>query len=598
VTASASSEASQGGRSLVSLPDWFPRWARELAERYYSGTISMFVLHGAVYDLVRMEGSEGASRWGTLAEFLAEQLFGRWDLVLHYDLARGLRPFAGSDGERLQRMVALATRRVGDLGSIPKDPSAVLPLLDRMVQRNVMAKEEDRLSTAFLLDHASYLAPAGEPGRMGLASSTHLVTLLQWATSPYVKRLNMAFVLCDESAAALSDRIVGNPHVASVGVPLPDQEERERFVRSRAAATSLSAISDFEAPELARLTAGISLTDVDVLLGSSRGSGRRLDAATLRTQKKQLLEKQAPGLLEFIEPAFDLEAVVGHEAVKARFRDDGALLRRGAHDSLPMGYLLCGAVGTGKTFLAQCASGTFGVPCVVLKNFRSKYVGETEGNLERVLSVLRAMGPVVVVVDEADAALGDRDQEGDSGTSSRVFGMIAGQMGDTRYRGRILWMLLTCRPDLLPIDLKRQGRAEIHVPLFYPRDEAEIQAMFVSMARKLKTKLAPEDLPLIPSSLRGRLSGADIEGIVGRAWRASLLAGAERVTADALAAATAQFLPSLEGLEKELQETAAILECTDAGFLPADLRADVMAEGGRARLQERFSQLKRMIAAG
>ena len=33
--------------------------------------------------------------------------------------------------------------------------------------------------------------------------------------------------------------------------------------------------------------------------------------------------------------------------------------------------------------------------------------------------------------------------------------MIASQMGDTRYRGQIIWMLLTCRPDLLPIDLKR-----------------------------------------------------------------------------------------------------------------------------------------------
>ena len=95
------------------------------------------------------------------------------------------------------------------------------------------------------------------------------------------------------------------------------------------------------------------------------------------------------------------------------------------------------------------------------------------------------MGPVVVVVDEADAALGSREQDGDSGTSSRVFGMIASQMGDTRYRGRIIWMLLTARPDLLPIDLKRQGRAEVHIPLFYPTDEDEIRQMFVILAKKL-----------------------------------------------------------------------------------------------------------------
>ena len=53
--------------------------------------------------------------------------------------------------------------------------------------------------------------------------------------------------------------------------------------------------------------------------------------------------------------------------------------------------------------------------------------------------------------------------------------MIASQMGNTRYRGRIIWMLLTSRPDLLPIDLKRQGRAEVHIPLFYPQDPGEIR---------------------------------------------------------------------------------------------------------------------------
>src|SRR5512132_3857869 len=163
----------------------------------------------------------------------------------------------------------------------------------------------------------------------------------------------------------------------------------------------------------------------------------------------------------------------------------------------------------------------------MLKNFRSKYVGETEGNLERVMSVLRAMGPVVVVVDEADAALGSREAEGDSGTSSRVFAMIAAQMGDTQYRGRILWMLLTARPDLLPIDLKRQGRAEVHVPLFYPTDESEIRQMFVILARKLGSKLSVEDVPALPTI--GQLSGADVEGIVGRAWRRALLSGADRV---------------------------------------------------------------------
>ena len=322
-------------------------------------------------------------------------------------------------------------------------------------------------------------------------------------------------------------------------------------------------------------------------------AGNGSTRSVFRSLKKRLLERQCRGLLEFIEPKWTLDTVVGHDAAKARLREDAALLRRGALESLPMGYLLCGPVGTGKSFLAQCVSGEIGVPCVMLKNFRSKYVGETEGNLERVLAVLRAMGPVVVVVDEADAALGSREQDGDSGTSSRVFGMIAAQMGDTRFRGRIIWMLLTARPDLLPIDLKRQGRAEVHIPLFYPTEEREIRQMFVIMAGKLGSRLAIEDVPPIPQ--RGELSGADIEGMVGRAWRTSLLAGADHVTREALAGVVATFMPSTQGLERELQETAAMLECTDSQFLPPAIHEKMTAEGGRARLQTRLTALKQIV---
>ena len=285
--------------------------------------------------------------------------------------------------------------------------------------------------------------------------------------------------------------------------------------------------------------------------------------------------------------------VVGHEAAKARLREDASLLASGRLDTVPMGYLVCGPVGTGKSFLAQCATGSMGVPCVMLKNFRSKYVGETEANLQRVLSVLRAMGPVVVIIDEADATLGDRGSGGDSGTSSRVFAMIAAQMGNTRYRGRIIWMLLTCRPDLLPIDLKRQGRAEVHIPLFYPYEQDEVADLFVVLAKKLGAKIDRADVPPVPHL--GNLSGADVEGIVGRALRTSILAGSDQITRAALEDAIAQFMPSTQTLERELQELAGTIECTDRQFLPEHIAEQIEAAGGRARLQERLTAIKRLI---
>jgi AAA+ superfamily predicted ATPase len=576
----------------LDLPPWYPAWASQLADLYFSGTTAAFVLHGNTYDVFGM-GTDQDRRYAVLAEFLAEQVFGRWSLVLHYDLGRGLRTLAGRDEKRLKDMVALANKKVGDFTAIQKDPGSALALLDRFVRNNLMAAEADRLSVAVIIDQASYVFPASEPGRLSNQASSQLVTMLNWATSPYVKRLNMAFVMIDEKLADLNDRLTGNPHVATIEVPLPSQAERKSFIDESTGPDGVKGYSDFDPAQLAALTAGISLTDLNVLVQTAREGVTRLDVKAFRELKKRLLERQGQGLLEFIEPRWTLDTVVGHEAAKARLREDAALLKRGAVDSMPMGYLMCGPVGTGKSFLAQCVSGEIGVPCVILKNFRSKYVGETEGNLERVLSVLRAMGPVVVVVDEADAALGNRESDGDSGTSSRVFAMIASQMGDTRYRGKIIWMLLTARPDLLPIDIKRQGRAEVHIPLFYPIDENEIRQMFLILAGKLGSKLAAEDVPPVPQ--KGQLSGADIEGIVGRAWRTSILAGADHVTKEALAQAVSGFLPSTQGLERELQDVAAILECTDRVFLTAAAQQKTDAPGGRAALQERLTALKQLV---
>ncbi len=231
---------------------------------------------------------------------------------------------------------------------------------------------------------------------------------------------------------------------------------------------------------------------------------------------------------------------------------------------------------------------------MLLRNFRSKYVGETEANLERVLTVLRSLGPVVVIIDEADAALGDRNSGGDSGTSNRVFSMIASQMGNTRYRGRIIWMLLTSRPDLLPIDLKRQGRAEVHIPLFYPQTEEELQSMFHVMARKNKLQLAPDAVPEV--SPERDLSGADIESIVLNAHRDALTARRDVISGEDLQSALDDFIPSAQGLEKERQEMSAVLECTDMAFLTERWKKLIAQPNGRSHLQERVKAIKAIIS--
>ena len=142
----------------------------------------------------------------------------------------------------------------------------------------------------------------------------------------------------------------------------------------------------------------------------------------------------------------------------------GALARRLGFSPI-MGYLLAGPVGTGKTFLVSCFAGEIGIPVVKFLNFRSQWQGVTEANLEKIFNLLKALWPVAVMIDEADTFLGNRDSGGDSGTSSRVFGSIASFMGNTQYRGKIVWFLMTAPPWHATSIQTRGPSMRMYVPL-------------------------------------------------------------------------------------------------------------------------------------
>lgn len=595
----------------AALPAWCPRWAERLGDCYLSGTSCVFLLHGNVRDAMALgptnlfsKASSQTDNWGTASDFLSRELFARWDLVIAYDVGKGLRPLAGADPARLRSMVQWLSERLGPAANWPRDPDAAISAIDALLERNLIDPVEQRKRIAVVLDYAQYLTPVGDVSSSARSGAGRLVRIVGWATNPLLRRVNVAVVLLADALAEMHPRLVTNPAVTVIDVPLPDSKERETFAMQAAATAGIPADQNEAIKRTAALSAGLTLESLRAVITMSAREKMPADGPEFAAKKKELIERSCQGLVEFIQPRLSLAAVSGHTEAKKRLESDARAIMRGQLESAPMGYLICGPVGTGKSFIAECYAGSVGIPCVVLKNFRSKYVGETEGNLEHALDVLRSLGPVVVIVDEADAALGNRQSDGDSGTSARVFAMIARQMGDTRYRGKIVWMLLTSRPDLLPIDLKRQGRAEVHIPLFYPQDQAEMEAMFAAMARKCHVTLSP-GLPG-PINLELGLSGADIESVVLAAKRRGLEraadAGAgtsavapEMISQEDFAAALDEFIPSAEGLEKEVQEIAAVLECTEKRFLPGHWKEKISQPGGRSHLQERLAAIREVI---
>ena len=352
------------------LPTWYPAWARDLADSYFSGTTCVFVLHGNVHDLVRCPGGE-EDTYCSLGDFLATQVFGKWDLVVGHELSRGLRPQAGASPERLRAMMQQLTAQWGDPAAWPREPDKVLAMLDILIERMLVAEPAQRKSVAVLFEYAQYLVAAGDLDTVTRGSAARLVRFLSWAENPHVKRSNIAFCLVADRLAEVNERLVQNAYVSAIEIPLPDRAERLRFLQSAVKGQDLKTLADFSLDELADMSAGLSLVNLNVLVSQAVRAQRRLDAQRFRQLKKTMIERQCRDLVEFLEPSHNLDLLVGYTEAKKRLQEDAAWIARGQAETAPMGYLVCGPVGTGKTFLAECYAGSIGIPCLVMKNFRS-----------------------------------------------------------------------------------------------------------------------------------------------------------------------------------------------------------------------------------
>ena len=571
-------------------PEALPAWAEEMRDLFRSGSAAEFILHGNVFDVLPSGGT-----LLSLPAFLDDVMFKSYDVVLRYDRSRGVRATRGS--KDWSAWIEQAVGRDANTMSLLREPGSALELIDRYLLRTLnLAAIGDATRApqriALIIEFAEFVVPRGDALQLGGPFAANVVKVLGWANDPAIRQSNIVTVLVTEGLHDLNPLVVENPHLATLFVPLPVEADMQAHVKALAATEFPNLAQESEVPleTLGTRLTGLSRVGARTAIALALKNGRKITAAWLSGIKKEMIERECQGLLEFVESPFTLDNVAGLDAVKAWLREDTELLRRGALSALPMGYLIAGRIGTGKTFLVQCWAGELGIPCVVFKNFRDRWVGATESNLEKIFGVLRALGQVVVFVDEADQAAGKRESgEGDSGLSGRVYSMLAKEMSDTRNRGRILWVFATSRPDLLEVDLKRQGRLDVHIPLFAPETAAERRAVLLAIARKLKYPLAESDLP--PLDNVPELGGHELEGVLVRALRAHELAPPPgRPLRDVLADVLRDVRPSPHTRKLEYMDLVAVKECTDARFLPARFR-DLSPE----ELESRIDALRRFV---
>lgn len=475
-----------------------PEWSEEIRRLYLSNAANQFVVHGNVHDRLLIPGDEGKTKVGNLIDYLTDVQLKKFDLVLSYELGSGLRVESGEEFFRQLRFQG---------GDLPNDPPNAIGYIDQFLRfcinlRSIEPSSEESAKLAgrnhhiaVVIKSAELVFPVSKQTRDYQLNSMAAV-VRSWSHESHFLEQNLAVFLVTEHLNDLNHLLSRNQRAARVEIPMPGPAELgPTFAHFEArypkALARFSGNPDLPAGRLA----GATISSIESLLKRREYEERALEEDDLADLKKSLVERDSQGLIEFLEPTRTLDDVYGHDAVKSWVRQDIALWRQNDLKAMPMGYLLCGPVGTGKTYMVECLAGEAGVPVVKMKNFRDRWVGSTEGNLEKIFGLLHALGRCVVFIDEADQALGSRDSgSGDSGVSGRVYSMMAKEMSNTRNRGRILWILASSRPDLIEVDLKRPGRVDVKIPLFPAHESRDGYRLIRALGKKHDLDL-PKECP-------------------------------------------------------------------------------------------------------
>jgi len=540
-----------------------PRWLEGLLERYHAGASHLFLLHGNVRDLQPF-----GDQYVPLGDGL-RLLAARREILVSYDVSSGLQ-FPDEARERAFRKV------LGWRVALPTDASRAMMAVDAL-----LSSERASGSVAVILDFVHALAPSGPSSG---TERENITRLARWASDPRVAARRPLILLVAPQASEVSEEIYAQASGAEVvSVPRPDLEDRAAYTL-RLKEGSSSVVWEVATEQVARETGGLALVQIEDIV--QRAEGASLTRESIVGRKIELLRQEYSDVLEILEPKHDLSAVGGLDHATRELREVADLMRRGLTSAVPMGIVLMGPPGTGKSYLAECFARECGMLCVRFRPLRQMYVGQSERNQEKAFGAIRALAPVVVIVDESDQAEGSsRDQgSGDSGVSERMRASAFAFWGDGSLRGRVLRIDITNRVDLVDAAMRRSGRTDVKIPILMP-DETARRQIFEVLSRKHALPSAISDLGPFAHRTSG-FTGSDIELALTSAYRFMLREGAKVMTPAHLTAALDDVLPTARDQASiDRMTLVALEECRNKHLLPPNHEAirreiEARANGG------------------
>ncbi len=569
-----------------------PFWLK-VARAFKETVAHAFALHGqGVHDYADAEID--VLPWLDLT--LVEAQF---DLVLHYDLAQGItfalptmkKLFAelttqtAAPTPALPPTLAKFAPPTGGDSPLPRDPVQALTLLGTALDQ---ACTQGR-KAALIFPYAGDLFPASSiAGATALPDRIALEFALNWARNPLWRGSAQPplILFIAPSLSSLAQPL--RDAIYPVEVQAPDYTARLAFIDDRLATNPDVTLADGMTPQrFAALTAGLLKVHVMDIVVQARLNGQPITADRINARKRESMAAQYSGVLETEEATGSLDDVAALDYLVQFLRDEVVEpMKAGDTGGVPMGILLAGPPGTGKSYLAKKLAASAGVNFVNFRmaNILGGIVGESERNLERALQGISALTPCIVFVDEIDQAFRRSEGMDGSGVNRNVFGRLLNFMADTAHRGQVVWLAATNRPDLLDAAMLRSGRFDAIVAVLPPSSVEERAGMFANMARKNGLDL---DCELMTAASRADgYTGADIERIVIKAGSVAKKNSHTTLTADDLDHALRTV--RVNSKDRDSQIATALAVVNDLDLLPPYYRqlAEQQAAAPTAPLAE------------
>jgi hypothetical protein len=508
------------------------------------------------------------------------------------DVVASLRPPNDDLQVQLQTILREAAReRSSSLVTLTL-VAELLRLAARMRKRKIRVPP-----IAVTIDHADTLLPAGDVARMpplDRESVKVFADLLRddeiWAEAETADVYPDVVLLMANAAAELNQRVSTLPKVVRIDVPAPDEATRLAFLRDRLAARaqgragSAGALPDgYTVEALSVDSKGLTLRALDDLVTAAQRDPAtyHLDRGAVVTAVNRVLQDRLGSIINVVYPDHSMADVVGFRGLRRRLTQ----LRRRFDDPdrAPAGITVVGPNGAGKTFILEAFAADTERTVITLSQIRSEWYGKTDVFAEQFEKGISAFGRILVLVDEAHVAFGSIHSRDTHETEARLTRHIIQMIDDLHLRSRVVWALITTRPDLLDPDFVRSGRCSVFVPIFDPEGEdlADFAAMVERRLINAGVTFTPEEHALFVDKSKGFSAGDFREFSDDFADERSF--EPDRSLADFLAGWT----PSSVALarEREVQILLAALNCDWPELLPERLRG-VPKDELRARLDD------------